>query len=338
MPKTLGTAVNSALKVIGESEVTSFTSGNILEELLIEEANNGERDILNTVDYEWGLKHTTLVTTDNVSTESVAVTNASTTVTSVTSAGANAQNFGSVTTSMWFRVTSDQTSYEISSVDSVSNPHTITLAVAYKGTTSTAIGYDTFQDTYSLSDSDLDEVQYLTYGLSGHGWALSRWSPDRQVHPVNFNELMERSGGDLHRVASGRPAFFSRLSRDSSDNPRILLWPYPDDDYLMDVWYTILYSENTTFDTNLFAGDAPEIAYDAVESRMKWRAFRYENMHNDAAEEWALYERGLGKLVKRENDTRRDQSPKVATFRRGARGRYPVRSLTAFDNKSAKRW
>jgi hypothetical protein len=337
MPKTLGFCLNAALKPIGEAEVTSFTSGNILEETLIEEANNGVRDVLAKTRYEWGLKRTTLVTTDNVNTESVAVTNGSTTVTSVDEDGANAQNFTNVTTSMWFRRSSDQTSYEISSVDSSSNPHTLTLAIAYKGTTSTATGYDAFQDTYSLTTADLDEVQYLTYGQAGHGWALSSYSPDRQVHPLNFGDMLERSGGDFHRVASGRPSFFSRIARDSSDQVQIKLWPYPNDDYVMEVWYTALFSENSTFGTNLFSGDAPEIAYDAVEARMKWRAYRWENLQQQAQDEWQLYERNLGWLIKRENDTRRDQSFGVATYRQSTRGRYPVRSTTYFDNKSAKR-
>ncbi len=107
----------------------------------------------------------------------------------------------------------------------------------------------------------------------------------------------------------------------------------------MDVWYTILFSENTTFATNLFGGDAPEIAYDAVEHRLKYRAFRYENMGQDAAEEWRQYERCRGWLNKRESDYRRDQSMGVQTYRRYGRSSYPVRSTTYFDTKSAiRRW
>ena len=80
MARSIGETVNSALKVIGEPEVSSFTSGNILEETLIEEANIAIRDILARHRFEWGLKHTTLTTTDDVSTGSVKVTNGSTTV------------------------------------------------------------------------------------------------------------------------------------------------------------------------------------------------------------------------------------------------------------------
>ena len=135
--KTLGVVVNSGLKVIREPEVTAFTSTNILQEMLIEEANNGVRDILGRfmTSPEWGLKRTTLTTTDDITTGTVTVTNGSTTVTS------SGNNFTSVTTSMWFRVTGDQTSYAISSIDTSTSPDTLTLANTYKGTTGSSKGY-----------------------------------------------------------------------------------------------------------------------------------------------------------------------------------------------------
>ena len=338
MARSIGETVNSALKVIGEPEVSSFTSGNILEETLIEEANIAIRDILARHRFEWGLKHTTLTTTDDVSTGSVKVTNGSTTVESVDSDGDAATNFTNLTTSMWFRRTSDQTSYQIASISLASGAHALTLSNSYKGTTSTATGYRCFQDTYSITDSDLDEIQFMTYGDATTWWqGLSGYNADRGVHKRNFADLMQMSGGDLHRDSSGRPAFYSLISVDSSDDPQIVLWPFPTDDYLMDVWYSVLYSENSTFSTNMFSGDAPAIAYDLVGHRVKSRAYRWDEMPAQAAEEMRLYEQGIGILSKRENDYHRDQSIKVETYRANVRGRMPVRSSWYFDHKAAQR-
>ena len=177
----------------------------------------------------------------------------------------------------------------------------------------------------------------MSFGQGGASWAMSRYSPEQQIYPRNFSDLMSLSGGDLHRDTSGRPLYFARISVDSSDNTRLLLWPYPDDDYLIDVWYSVMYTENTTFATNLFSGDAPEIAYDAVQHRVNWRAYRYDKQYRDAQDEWQLYMHSIGLLNKRENDYHRDASMKVATYRRGYHGQYPVRSLYAFDRKGAQR-
>jgi hypothetical protein len=339
MAKDIGGIVNEGLRTIGEPEITALTSDNILELTLIEEANIAIRDILGRHRFEWGNKRTTLTTTDDISTESVAVTNGSTTVTSVTAAGASAANFGSVTTSMWFRRTSDQTSYEISSINTALTPHTMVLANAYIGVTATATGYRCFQDTYSVPASDLDVIQTLTYGEAATTWYASGNYADREVAKRNFSDLIQLSGGDLHRNTTGRPAYYALGSEsiDSDDNPQIILWPFPTDDYLMSLWYSIAYSENSTFDTSLFSADAPALAYDVVGHRVKARAYKWDKMSHEYAEQMRLYEQGIGNLIRRENDYKRDQSMKVHTYRMSARRRLPVRSMYSFDTKSAAR-
>ena len=136
--KTLGSVVNAALRGIGEPAITSFTATYLLEQELIAEANNAVREIRDRFEPEWANKRPSFLTSVDIETENVAVTNGSATITSVTSAGASAANWTSVAAGMYFRVTGDTTSYLISSVDISVTPHTAVLEQAYTGTTATA--------------------------------------------------------------------------------------------------------------------------------------------------------------------------------------------------------
>ena len=91
--KTLGDIVNSALKEVGEPEVEEFTADNILQQRMIEAANNAVRNLVDRLDYDWRLKRTTLVTVDDITTGSAAVTKGDATVSSVDSDGDAATNF-----------------------------------------------------------------------------------------------------------------------------------------------------------------------------------------------------------------------------------------------------
>jgi hypothetical protein len=335
--KTLGAVCNEGLKVIGEPEITAFTATNILQEHLIEEANNTIEDIMSRADFEWSLKRTTLVTTDDITTESVAVTNASTTVTSVTDAGVSAENFTNASTAMWFRRNNDTESYAISSIsDTGSAPDTLVLENSYIGTTSTATGYRIFQDTYPLSTADIDDIQHIVYG-NAQTWVsgVSANIPDNTIELANFYDLMRASGGDLHRDTSGKPRLAARVSVDTSDNPRLLLWPFPTDDYILDIWYTIRVSGNTTFATPLFNADAPQLAYSTVAHRLKSAACVW-NRDFEQANVWEQrYQVGLMNLIRKENSAERDASFSVATYRQDYGVTIPVRSAIYFDTKSS---
>src|SRR3990167_5241190 len=115
--KTLGAILNAALKELGEPEISAIDTTNILQVRLIEVANSSVRDLLDRGDFAWRLQRTTISTVADITTESASVANASTTVTSVTDAGVAANNWVSVTTSMWFRAASTQKSYAISAID-----------------------------------------------------------------------------------------------------------------------------------------------------------------------------------------------------------------------------
>jgi hypothetical protein len=335
--KTLGAVVNEGLKVIGEPEITAFTATNILQEHLIEEANNTVEDVMSRTDFEWSLKRTTLVTVDDLTTESAAVTNGSATVSSVTSAAAAANNFTNVSTTtltQWFRRENDTESYLIASVDKASNPDSVTLENNYIGTTSTAAGYRIFQDTYALSDTDLDDIQHITYG-SAQSYLGGAGVPDNQIALVNMSDVMKASGGDLHRNTSGRPVMAVRLSVDASDNPRLLLWPFPTDDYILDIWYTIKMTSNTTFATAMFGADAPQLAYSTVAHRLKSVACVWNRDYEQANVWEQRYQVGLANLLRKENGPERDASFSVATYRRDYGVTIPVRSGIFFDTKSS---
>ena len=135
--KTLGAIINSGMREVGEPEISAFTETNILEKTLINAANRAVRELVDRTDFSWRLKRTILVTTDDITTESAAVTLNSTTISSVDSAGSGATNWGSATTNMYFRADGTQKSYKIATATSSSSQ---ALETAYIGATSTAIG------------------------------------------------------------------------------------------------------------------------------------------------------------------------------------------------------
>jgi len=332
MAKTLGNVMNAALYSIGEPPITSIDTTNILQLSLIAEANNAVRDILGRYPFEWGLKRTTLITVDDVTTDTVSVTNGSATVTS------SGNNFTNVTTSMYFRVTGDTTSYAISTVTTSSSPDTLTLETTYKGTTNTSASYRCLQDTYAMTDADLDEVRLVGYGDAASWVASINGSvPNNQISLVKLSDIYRAAGGDLHRNTAGRPTMMARISVNSSDYPRFVLWPFPDDDYLIEVWYSILYGENSTFSTSMFAADAPQVAYDAVEHRVRYRAYVWDKRMEEADQELKWYQIAVANLLRRENALEKDHSITVETFSRTTVGGFPARSSLYFDLKSARR-
>lgn len=336
--KTLGVIVNAALKEIGEPEITSFTSTNILQERLIEAANNAVRYLVDTLPFRWRLRRTTVSTNADITTESAAVTNASTTVSSVTSAGVSADNWGSVTTSMWFRATGTYKSYAISAVSTSGSPDTITLETAYLNATSTAIGYRIFQDTYAISTSDFGELVEASYGDAA-SWAgfLSGVLPDNRLSVVSFERLMELAGGDRHRDTSGRPRVIAQIAPDSSDNEQFVLWPFPGDAYLIELWDAREFTENATFGTVMFGTDAPSSAYDYVEHETVAAAHLWDENVEKATYFHQKAQLCFANILRREHRDRGDTSMGVESYRRHYGGAYRVRSGILFDTVLRRR-
>ena len=338
MAKTLGAVINAALKDIKEPEITEFTSTNILEQALIEEANNAKRDILSRKRFNWGLSRTTLTTTDDITTGTVAATNGSTTITSKDDDGDNATNFGSVAAGMYLRVGSDKVSYKVTAVDSsVSGVHSLTIETAYVGTTTTSAEYVILKDEYGLSTSDLDSIQFVTFSDGQTWFGQSKGTgPNNEVGVVDMPELLSASGGDLHRNTSGKPMVLARIIADSSDQPVYKLWPYPKDQYVLDLWYTTKYTENTTFGTNLFGGDAPDLAYDAVEYRVCARAAKWDRNYVEQQYWMQQYQLAIINLI-RGPTTITPNSMSVATYRRSYGINVRAESQIYFDTKPAAR-
>lgn len=338
--KTLGVIVNAALKEIGEPEVTSFDTSNILQVRLIEVANNAVRELVDRLDYDWRLQRAILVTNADITSGSAAVTNASTTVNSVNSEGTNATNFGSATTSMWFRATSTQKSYQISAVSTESSPHSITLENAYLDSTSTALGYRIFQDTYAVSTSGFGELVEASYGDAA-SWALavghSSALPDNRLVVVPFTRLMQLSGGERHRDTSGRPRIIAQIGPDSSNNPQFVLWPFPTEKYLIELFYSLEFTENETFSTVMFGNDAPSSAYDFVEHKVVAAAHEWDQNYNSAATYEQRSQVAIANVIRRENRERIDVGFDVETYRRSYGIRYPTRSGILFDTVLRRR-
>jgi len=337
--KTLGAIVNAGLKALGEPEITAFTTTNILQTTMIEAANNAVRDIRDRFNPDWVYKRTTLQMTDDVTTEEAAVTNGSTTVTSVDEDGNDATNWTSgVAAGMWFRASGDKDSYLISTVDAVSDPNTIVLENAYRGTTSTATGYRIFQDTYAISDADFGQLQLAAYG-DASGWVsgLQGNVGNHQMGIISMTELHKRTGGDLHRDTGGRPVFITEIIPDSSNNPQFIFWPFPTENWIIELWYSVEYTENSTFATVMFGSDAPPTAYDAVEHAVKSAALLWDEDERKAAIFEQKYQLAIANLIRRDNRDRKDVGYDVATYRRQYGVRYPVASQIYFDGKAAQR-
>jgi len=331
---TLGEAVNRALVIIGEPEITEFTSDNQLQTLLINMANSAVVDIREETWYaEWAFLHDAVPSVATVTSGTIAVTNGGTTVTSKDDDGDDATNFTNVAAGDWLRKGTDLTSYKVLSVDTSTTPHTLELEDAFLGETATASSYKIIRDTYSLDQSDLDEVVIMAYGDNAYGYGGAR------LHRVDMSRIYALSGGDRHRNTSGKPQYFTRIKNDDSGNPRIVLWPYPDSTYLFDLWHTAKYSAQSTFDANLLGVDAPSIAHEAIIAKCQWAACVFDNdteqarIWGGADGEGGRYGNLLTKVAEREMRSSRDDNQLQLQTYRDCGSPYGLRgeSQIAFD-------
>jgi hypothetical protein len=329
--KTLGVIINAALKEMGEPEITAFTADNILQQRLIEVANNAVRELTERLDYDWRLKRTTLVTNADITAESAAVTDGDATIKSVTSAGAAATNWGSVTANMMFRVTGTQKSYQIATATSSAEAE---LEVVYIDSTSTAIGYRIYQDTYAINDSDFGELVEASYGDSA-SWTTGVGDDRLVVMP--FSRLNKLAGGDRGRDTSGRPRAIAQIGVDSSNNEQFVLWPFPTSEFLIELWYTVEFTENETFGTVMFGNDAPASAYDYVEHKVVAAGLLWDEDIDKASVHEQMAQVAIANVIRRENRERIDVGMDVESYRRSYGIRYPSRSGMLFDTVLRRR-
>ena len=294
-------------------------------------ANNAVRGLVDRLDYDWLYKRTTLSTVADITAGSASVTDGSTTINSVDSDGDSATNWGSAAVGMYFRASGTSKSYEIATATSSSAQ---VLETAYLDSTSTAIGYRIFKDTYAISDSDFDfgSLSIASYGDSGT-WSsgISGLLEDNHLDLVTLPELYRRSGGDPHRDTSGRPTLIAPVIANSSDNPQFKLWPFPTEEFLVELWYAAFFTENTTFGTNMFGGDAPESAYDYVENKVVAAAHKWDEAFDQASVAEQEAEISMMNVIRRENREKINVGFSVETYRRSYGVNYPARSGRAFD-------
>jgi hypothetical protein len=333
--KTLGTILNAGLREIGEPPITALTSTSILELSLIESVNNTITEINDAEEYSWTYGRTTISTVADVATGKCAVTKGATTVSSVNDSGVNATNWTSgVSAGMWIRIANDKTSYKITAVDSSSTPNTVTIDTAYAGATATAAEYTIFQDTFAISASDFDEVKTLSYGDS-RSWVHAmqgQYNGRPLSYYSNFDDLLRISGADLHRDTSGKPQAFAFINPDSSNNPQLVFWPYPDDIYVIEVQYKRKFTDLSTFGGEVFGTDAPDMAYLAVEYGCREYACMWDE-DSEKAQYWGGKKYwAIGRVKARENRAHQaEKSMKVYTGRRSYGQGIEVRSQQAFD-------
>jgi hypothetical protein len=332
--KSVGDVLNSAHELRGDAVVTALTTGNIFQLRMMKVMSNAVQELVDTFEFSWRFQRAILVTSAEITTENAAVTNGDATVNSVTSAGASADNWGSVTDAMFFRNIADQTSYAISSITTSGSPDTIELERAYLGTTATAASYRILQDIYPISTSGFGELVTATYGDSP-SWTSSlgdRSLPDNHLQVVPFRDLMAMAGGDRHRDTSGKPRFIAQIGTDSSNNPQFALWPYPNAAYLIELFHTLDYAEASAFDTVLFGTDAPSSAYDYVEHKVLAATYEWDRNQSGAAAEEQRAANSLANVLRREHRERGSVGIGINPNRRHYGHHYRGRSGISFDS------
>jgi hypothetical protein len=173
--------------------------------------NDRYRQIWGAVPWNFAKKNAILQTTAEITSDSVTVTNGSTTVTETTSDG----KWTSSVVGREFRADSDNEYYTISAYSNA-NPDTITLDRAYEGTTGTVHGYTIFQRIYTLAN---DVGQILTMTDLNH---------QRPLECVSQQEL---DYVDPNRGTYGEPRWYAPIGRDSNDIQQVELSFIPDEAY-----------------------------------------------------------------------------------------------------------
>lgn len=166
-------------------------------------------------------------TTAPHTTGTVAVTNASTTVTGTDTVWTSAMAGRRI------RINGGE-EYLIGSVDT--GAQTLTLTIAYKGTTDTAGTYTIYEPNYTLA-SDCEKVMRL--------WDLT---DEEELLCVDAGFVHQRRALTTFR---GWTQFVTNLGRDFSYVPKIVIEPYPDESHQISYLYYRVPSKVTSIDDNV---------------------------------------------------------------------------------------
>ena len=167
-------------------------------------------EALERAPFSFLVKESNFSTTKAISAGTVTLNLGSATVTESVS---NANGWSSSIVGRYFRRRGDTAFYSIDAFGDL-NPDTITLNRGYEGDTATLQTYDIWQRYYSLAS----DVRHVVSVFMGSGSIF-------QLQEVSQTDI---DIGFPNRPSLGNPSYWSLAGRDSSDLPRMELYPIPD--------------------------------------------------------------------------------------------------------------
>lgn len=228
---------------------TNTTQATIVQGII----NDVYREIYAMNDWWWLEKSQVINTVNDYLTGTVAVTNGST---AVTLSAAPAGGLGSFADRVLL-ITGDTT--DASAVYRIS-AHTagsvgMTLDANFTGTTATAASYNIYQDSYDLA-SDVGKI--LRVKRYGFLWPMKEVGPSEMASLKIFDQTV------------GKPQWWTHEEFDTSGDPttarQLVVHPYPDNTYRMEILYKQALNTEVTGSTRLFIPDdyAEIVVYGAL--------------------------------------------------------------------------
>lgn len=176
------------------------------------------RQIWASAPWQFARKENYFQSVDDITSDSVTVTNASATVTETTSDS----KWTSVVIGRGFRKTGDNEFYLIDGYSN-DNPDILTLHTNYVGSTATVSGYRIFQNVYSLAN-DVGQLRKIVDLTTGRELTETNVQWLDSIYP--------------YRPSPGVPRYYAPLGRDSNDIAQVELYPIPD--AVRQYWYSYI--------------------------------------------------------------------------------------------------
>lgn len=204
--------------------------------------NEVYRDIYAKYDWYWLVKREVITTSDDIATGTLSVTNASTAITFSSAptpsvAGRKLLVTGNTDSGAVYRVASHTAAATAATLDD-----------EYTGDTNTAAAYRVFHDTYDLA-SDCGKVLHIT-----------RYGFDQPMTDVGAYAMLDLKAYDQSVC---KPQYYAVIdfdtTGDSTTQRQLVVHPYPDSDYRLEVHY------KRTLNTELSGTTRPLIPDDYVQ-------------------------------------------------------------------------
>jgi len=206
------------------------------------------KQLLRAEDWEFLSDNTTVILKaryDSADGETVAIDQYGTNVTGTSTV------FSSLESGYFFRFGTESQAYEVSTINSDTS---LTLATSYGGTTQTASSFSYFKSIYSPPVGDVAEIVDIVYQ-----------QPLREVTLSYLDSI------DPERSTTGSPRYYRIVDKTKSSGVvRFEIWPIPDQDYVVRVFYKKLVSELTS------NNDEPVFDPEVLEAGALWDCYRIE--------------------------------------------------------------